>query len=236
MIPTVEEETTNDVVETPTEEVEEAVEEVTEEVETAEQPEEVLETTEEPTEPELYDLPDGRKVDGSTLAREWKENFMPDYTKKSQELSQYKEINKPDEAPEEWQPQSYEEIVQRAKQEMKDESQRESQEREQATQELESKIESDLAEIKKADPNLNEDTLYAHATKYGFQDLKVAHSNLRDMQKMVQSTKSVTAKKVAERANNPVATKPNGSNVDAGLPQPSQFDSAVEYLRALKKN
>ena len=41
-----------------------------------------------PAEPELYELPDGRKVDAETLAHEWKTNFMPDYTKKSQILAQ----------------------------------------------------------------------------------------------------------------------------------------------------
>src|SRR4029079_11164306 len=37
-----------------------------------------------PTEGELYELPDGRKVDAQTLQKEWKTNFLPDYTKKSQ--------------------------------------------------------------------------------------------------------------------------------------------------------
>jgi len=40
-------------------------------------------------EQELYDLPDGRKVDGKTLSKEWKENFYPDYTRKSQKLSEF---------------------------------------------------------------------------------------------------------------------------------------------------
>jgi hypothetical protein len=37
--------------------------------------------------PELYELPDGRMVDAKTLSKEWKENFYPEFTKRSQSLS-----------------------------------------------------------------------------------------------------------------------------------------------------
>ena len=39
-------------------------------------------------EAELFELPDGRKVDAKSLTREWKENFLPDYTKKAQRLAE----------------------------------------------------------------------------------------------------------------------------------------------------
>ena len=41
----------------------------------------------ETTAKELYELPDGRKVDASTLSKEWKENFYPEFTRRSQRLA-----------------------------------------------------------------------------------------------------------------------------------------------------
>ena len=41
----------------------------------------------------MYELPDGRKVTGEELSREWKDNFLPDYTKKSQELAKLNKTN-----------------------------------------------------------------------------------------------------------------------------------------------
>ena len=38
------------------------------------------------SEQELYELPDGRKVEASELSKEWKENFYPEFTRRSQEL------------------------------------------------------------------------------------------------------------------------------------------------------
>jgi hypothetical protein len=40
------------------------------------------------SETELFELPDGRKVDAATLSKEWKENFMPEFTKRSQTLAE----------------------------------------------------------------------------------------------------------------------------------------------------
>jgi len=73
-----------------------------------------------PAEPELFELPDGRKVDAATLATEFKDNFLPEFTRKSQRLA---ELEKPAPAPEtpkspyadpEYIPQSYEEIIKAA--------------------------------------------------------------------------------------------------------------------------
>jgi hypothetical protein len=43
---------------------------------------------------ELFDLPDGRKVDAATLSKEWKENFMPEFTKRSQALAEKERLEK----------------------------------------------------------------------------------------------------------------------------------------------
>ena len=39
---------------------------------------------------ELFDLPDGRKVPAGELSKEWKENFYPEFTRRSQQLSEYR--------------------------------------------------------------------------------------------------------------------------------------------------
>lgn len=47
-------------------------------------------TKSETPEKELFELPDGRKVDASTLSKEWKENFYPEFTRRSQQLAEIK--------------------------------------------------------------------------------------------------------------------------------------------------
>ena len=42
----------------------------------------------------LFDLPDGRKVDAKTLSKEWKENFYPEFTRRSQTLREYERAEK----------------------------------------------------------------------------------------------------------------------------------------------
>ena len=205
-------------------------------VESAETVETLAEATS--SEPELYDLPDGRKVTGQELHKEFKDNLLPDYTRKSQELAEYKRteqnINQGQEVPAEaWQPQSYEEIVARTKQEMRSEAEQEAQAQKQQADQIEQQVQSDLSELKKSDPALNADVLYSHAVKYGFQDLKAAYANMRDMNKVVQATKKNTAEAVAKREANPVATAPGAAKVDAGLPNPRNYDSAVEYFNAI---
>jgi len=54
----------------------------------AEQPnKEQSETTSEVKET-LFEMPDGKQVDAATLAKEWKENFYPEFTRRSQKLAE----------------------------------------------------------------------------------------------------------------------------------------------------
>lgn len=209
--------------------------------ETPAEPVVVVETTTPPVEApkeELFELPDGRKVDGETLAREWKENFYPEYTRKSQELAAAKQppVNSPQPtqnpyADPEYRPQSYEEIIRVAE----ERALKTIEEREQAKVDrqkaIESEVVSQLTEIKKADPTLNENALFLHANKYGFRDLKAAHANMKDMSEMAKKVKQATAADIAKR-NDPVsapAGAPTGTQ-----PDPSNFENATEYLRSLK--
>lgn len=188
----------------------------------------------EPTpEVELYELPDGRKVDAETLSREWKENFYPDYTRKSQALAAKETVTKT-EAPStdpEWVPQSYEELLNVAEQRVFQKMEQRQKEEIETRERVENEVVAQLESLKKNDPTLDENALFLHANKYGFRDLSVAHKNMKDMNALVKTTQEVTAKNIAKRVD-PVSITPGGTNNTR--PDPSAFGSAVEYMRSLK--
>ncbi len=223
------EESGNVSVETETPEVV-AEPEATQETET---PAEVVET-ETPTEPELYELPDGRKVDAATLSKEWKENFYPDYTRKSQALAAKEQplTEKPTNkfADPAYTPQTYEEILQEAEARAVKTIEGKEQARVEAQKSIETAIETQLTDIKKTDPTLNEQALFLHATKYGFQNLAQAHQNMKDMSEMAKKVQTTTAKNIAKRVD-PVSVSPGATGA---RPNPSQFSTAIDYLNAVK--
>lgn len=192
--------------------------------------------TETPAEPvaELFELPDGRKVDAQTLTKEWKENFLPDYTKKSQALAEKEKqnITKPIDplADPDYVPPTYATL----RDQIKADTIREIEERETARVEqqrsLEQAVEQQLSEVKAIDSSVNETALFLHANKYGFRDLKVAHQNMRDMSEAIKTVKIQTAQDIAKRVD-PVSTTPGATGV---RPNPSQFSTAVDFLNALK--
>lgn len=228
---------TEEVVETPKVETMEVPSEQPEDPET---PAEEVETTKEPEveeEVELFELPDGRKVDGVTLAKEWKENFMPDYTKKSQTIANIEKGILPDNQPAKklyedpnWQPQSYAEIIELAKKDVMGDLEAREQERVAQEQAIEGEVVKQLSELKTLDKTLNENALFLHANKYGFKDLKVAYQNMKDMSKLAKNVQSETVKNIAKRKD-PVSVSPGATGQQ---PDPSQFESAAEYLRSLK--
>lgn len=59
-------------------------------------PEATPEATPETPAETLYELPDGRKVDAATLAKEYKENLLPEFTRRSQRLAEYEKVGKPE--------------------------------------------------------------------------------------------------------------------------------------------
>jgi len=187
----------------------------------------------EPVAPEeLFELPDGRQVNAETLSKEWKENFYPDYTRKSQALAA-KDTTTKEAAPStdpEWIPQSYEELLKVAEERVFKSMEQREQEKIQISQTIENNVIQELDAIKKIDSSLNENALFLHANKYGFRDLKTAHQNMKDMSAIVKTTQEVTAKNIAKRAD-PVSSIPGGTGV---RPDPSAFGSAVEYMRSLK--
>lgn len=207
-----------------------------------EAPSEIIEETpvviEEPEE-KLYELPDGRKVDADTLSKEWKENFYPDYTRKSQALAakdsqqpivQNNQTTNPIEDPN-WIPSSYGEIVKIAKEEVRKDLEREQQEKSQKQQEIETNVANEIAEIKKVDPTVNIDSVFVHANKYGFNSLPLAHQNMRDMADMAKNVQQTTVKNIAKRSD-PVSVS---TGTSGGVkPDPSHFSSASDYLKAIQ--
>lgn len=199
-------------------------------------PTEVEEETETPAEPvaELFELPDGRKVDAATLSKEWKENFYPDYTRKSQALAakETTTITKPTSPLDdpEYVPKNWAEHAQLVKEATLREIEGRETAKIEAQKALETAIETQLAEVKALDPALNENALFLHATKYGFRDLKVAHQNMKDMSAAIKAVKQQTATDIAKRAD-PVSISPGATGA---RPNPSQFSTAIEYLNAVK--
>ena len=201
---------------------------------------------ENPGESKLYKTPDGREVDAETLSREWKEHWMPEYTRKSQALAELTKNNQtPAEQPqpkapaygEDWAPSSYGEIVEVAKKEAMAailEQQRQEAERQSAAQQI---VESQLAEIKATDPQLDEGRLFQHANKYQFADLKLAYQNMKEMAQVAASVEKKVTENITKRAQEPVAGKSTGtpapSGIDWGRAQANRNVSALEYLKNL---
>lgn len=189
-----------------------------------------------PTEPvqELYELPDGRKVDAATLSKEWKENFYPDYTRKSQALAtkEPQHINTPIDPYDDpnYVPPSYKSIKEDAVKEALALIEKREVEKIEQQKSIETAIENQLAEVRKIDPALNENALFLHANKYGFRDLKVAHQNMKDMSDAMKKVQETTVKNIAKRSD-PVSVTPGGTGT---RPEPSQFATAIDYLNALK--
>lgn len=199
------------------------------------------ETPETPTD-ELYELPDGRKVDGATLAKEWKENFLPDYTRKSQELSTYKKEPGNEQLPTEatpenpfanpdYVPQSYEEIIKAAEDRAYARIQSEKTAEQQAYKDAENAVVEQLNKVKEIDPNVDENKLFLHANKYGFRDLPTAYQNMKDMGLIAKTVQKQTVENINKRKD-PVSVS-NGAPVGTP-PDPSGFESATAYLRSLK--
>lgn len=185
-----------------------------------------------PTVPELYELPDGRKVDAKTLYKEHTENLLPEFTRRSQELAELKKGTTLTETKptEEWVPQTFEELLAKAEERVFKSMEEKQQQQTQVRQEVETQVANQLNEIKALDASLNENALFVHATKYGFRDLKLAHQNMRDMSEMAKKVQGETAKNIAKRQD-PVSSTPGATGI---RPDPSAFENAAAYLRSLK--
>lgn len=206
----------------------------------AEEPKEPVQ----PTEPQLYQLPDGKMVDGNTLAKEWKDNFLPEFTRRSQELADIKKANtQPNEKIEDpylrqdYVPQNYAEVIEEAKKRALQEIRAEKQAEIAQQSAVESEINSQLSELKKIDPSLNENSLFLHANEYrqkygvSFPDLKSAYVHMKDMAELAKNVQQVTVKNIAKRSD-PVSA--NQGRASGTMPNPNHYASAQDYLQAIK--
>jgi hypothetical protein len=98
-------------------------------------------------------------------------------------------------------------------------------------------VEIELFNVKALDPKLDENALFQHANKYGFNSLKTAYENMSDMKKTAVDIEQRTVKNLKTREVDPISTGPGGElPVESGYDptEMSRFDGAAEYLSHLK--
>jgi hypothetical protein len=193
---------------------------------------------------EKFTLPDGREVTSKELYDLHVNELLPDYTKKSQELATYKNINKPPEDVPAWKkpdyvPQSYAEVIEIAEQRAIDRIKQDREAEDNRTKEVAQLVDTQIAELKKTDPKLDENSLFLHANKWGFRDLKSAHENMRAMKQVELAAEERTLKNLKARGIDPISVT-NTPVVDGGAIDYSQIagrtESALDYLRRIKGN
>jgi len=193
----------------------------------------------------LYETPDGRKVNARQLQTEWKDNFLPEFTRKSQalaEIEREKELNKPPIDEPEWKkddyvPQNYAEVIELAKREAINEMQNTAKAEQDRVTSIQTAVEDELATLKTKDASLDENALFQHANKYGFQNLTTAYANMTDMKKSAIDIEKRTVKNIKTRESDPISTVPGGNiSEDSGYDpsEMSNFDGAAEFLAHVK--
>jgi len=225
-------------VETPTE-----VEQVEADNYESEDTEQTTETkVETPTDDNLVELPDGRKLPPKEAEAEYR-NLYSEFTRRSQRLADYEksdkgEINNSNQTieNEEWVPQTWDEVLEKAAQLAEQKTQSKAQAEIEARQQTEAYVSTQLEDLKKDNPTLNENQLFNHALKYNFTDLKVAYSNMKDMQSSIQKATELTAKNIQKRNADPISGGSQGGAIsDGDVYDPSARNiSLVDYLNSIK--
>jgi hypothetical protein len=167
-----------------------------------------------------YALPDGKMVDAETLSREWKENFLPEYTRKSQELAAQKAKLQPVEEPQppaqapwanpEWQPGNYQELAEGVQQQVWKQILNAANAEEQQKQERDAYVQREIEEIKSLDPKADVHRVMSHAAKYAFQSLLPAFQNMKAMEESERRVEERVMNNMKARAQEPVGI-PGGS-------------------------
>lgn len=234
-------------VETPTE-VAEPQPEVAETVETVE--EETIEPTKEPEKAEetLVELPDGRKLPPKEAETEYRKLYS-DYTRKSQKLATYEkgnanEITNQEPTENEWEPQSWSEVLERAATAYEEKQERLRQEEASQRQANEATILEQLAELEKENPGFNKNQLFEHALKYTDANgvpifglnMKAAYQNMKDMHAIAKKATDMTVQNLQKRNADPISGgQQSGAVMDGDVYDPSVRNmSMVEYLRSMK--
>jgi hypothetical protein len=216
----------------------------TEAPDTGEQPAASSESPDSSTEEALYELPDGRKVNADALQKEWKENFLPDYTRKSQELAkirgaiepeQVKPAQNPWEDPN-WNPQSWQEVMDATQARMEAEAKAKADAAQQQTDYIKSVTDKMEEAVKALDPNVDLNAVYAHANKFKIPDLVAAYSNLQELKNVAKTTEERVLKNLKGREADPISTG-NGEPGEGGLSYQdvSSLDMATAAQDALRR-
>ena len=192
---------------------------------------------------EMFDLPDGRKVSAEELYDLHVNKLLPDYTKKSQRLAEYENINKPKEEVPHWKqpdyvPQSYAEVIELAKQQAIDEMRQQAEAEANRTKEVSTLVDQQIAELKTKDQSLDENALFLHANKYGFRDLKSAHENMQAIKQAELSAEQRTLKNLKARGIDPVSISATPVESDAidYAQIAGRTESALDFVRRISKN
>lgn len=200
-------------------------------------------------EPQLYELPDGKKVDAETLAKEFSQNFYPEYTRKSQELSALKskfnpqpENKEPIQAPWEtdpnWTAENYSDLAAPLKQQITREvweeiaKQAEAVEREE--QERTQAVQQEIDYIKSIDKDADPGKVMSHAAKFQFPSLVAAWQNLKTIDEAVKIAEERAVKNMTQRAANPVGVPPASGNATPSFPP--DVRTGLEKARWALKN
>ena len=170
------------------------------------------------------------------------ENLQKDYTRKAQELAEIKKINtsEPTQEPEwtkpDWQPKTWQEATEAGKQAalreiapLLTEVQQAKAQREAYTKAQEV-ANAEIAELKVLNPKLDEDSVFKHATKYGFSSLKTAYQNLVDMRGLEKATQQKVLKNLGQRQADPVGVS-GATSVEDDTPSYSEI-SGFKNIRS----
>jgi hypothetical protein len=187
---------------------------------------EIVEEKEPESQTDMYDLPDGRKVDAKGLQAEY-QKILPEFTRKSQELAEFKktkpeQVVKAEPEPwekEGWQPKTWKEQMEataRLTEQRLDPLLariRQQEQKEQATAQAISAAEAEMTSIKESDPRVNEDLIYKTATKYNT-SLTAAHQFLKDLKENEKSVEQRVLKNLKTREGDNVGLNTPGSETD----------------------
>lgn len=201
-----------------------------------------------PPEAGQYDLPDGTKTDAAGLAKAWRDNFMPEYTRKSQELAAIKAKAEPQkEAPtdakapwenSEWQPNSYKELaevtVNRAEQRVWQKILSEADRGERETKEREAYVQHEVEQLKALDPKVDTGRVMSHAAKYAFTSLVPAYHNMKALEDTERRTEERIMKNMKLRASEPVGTA--SAQASGNTTFPPDVRTGLEKARWLLRN
>jgi len=179
-------------------------------------------------EPNLFELPDGRKVDAETLSKEWRDNFMPEFTRRSQALAEARKQPEPakTEAPPwedpEWVPTSWKEGMEIAEMKVWQKIQEEATREEREAKAREEYVAKEVEYIKGLDPNADINQVMSYAAKRSHTSLVTAYQALQDIEEAARRAEDRVQRNLKTRLGEPVGTSTQA------VPQVTEFPPDVK--------